>query len=319
MPAITVDSSPRRVWEPSSWVPLVRPLTPRTRIVEVSPSLVTRLTEGSVRLPADNTATVDEYETWSDGTPVSVNNQTQETDSEYSALAASLDVAISECNGSVCPKAGTACPFDATWTTLNRNTRCNSAADVLTLIAASERAAISLAQTPRIALRQWADIDTRREVRAFVRGGVLIGLCPRRTDRGERPDNDVDALTSAVEAWIRTEVHPRVEAHFGHRYVLDIYAAVSSSRLWIIDFATWGSPTDGILFDWQELARAPWMESTNGGRAQFRSADEGQAIRPADEMYYGLPLELRNPDAGAALAEAAIAIVQREGQQQEND
>ncbi len=318
MPSIiSAEATSLQIWEPSSWIPLVRSLTPRTRIVEVPAALVTRLTEGSVRVPPDSSGPVDEYETWSDGTPVATNNEPVETDPVYLALTTALDAAISECQGSVCPKAGTSCPFDASWASLNRNTQCSSASDVLTLIAASERAAVSLVQAPRIALRQWADIDTRREVRAFVRDGALIGLCPRKSERGERADDAVDALTSAIEEWIRTNVHPRVSNHFGSRYVVDVYAAASGNRLWIIDFAPWGAPTDAILFDWGELARAPWMEAPNGGHPQFRSADEGQAIRPAEEMYFGLPLELRNADAGAALAEAARAIVAREQQQDE--
>ena len=38
-----------------------------------------------------------------------------------------------------------------------------------------------------------------------------------------------------------------------NRYVLDLYVD-SQERVWIVDFNVWGSRTDGLLFDWEELS-----------------------------------------------------------------
>lgn len=50
-----------------------------------------------------------------------------------------------------------------------------------------------------------------------------------------------------------TYVHKKFAAGILHRYVLDLYVD-SQERSWIVDFNVWGSRTDGLLFDWEELS-----------------------------------------------------------------
>lgn len=295
-------------YEPYAWVQLVRPLTARTRFVTLPLTLVQELTTGTVRLRGEATMTTREDGEWSDGTPIARDDNRSEDDVEEIGVCAAIDAAISELRGAVCPKAARVCPYDACWATLTRSTRCESATEVLTLLQASERLTLALNGGECVlALRQWADLDVRQEYRAFVRDSVMVALCPRRSGRAI-DSGTMDEVADAAGAWICGRVIDRVAVALGPRFALDFYVDREGTH-WIVDFSPWRELTDPLLFSWEELDTAPWMAN---GRAQFRCLDEGSAIRPADEMYHGIPVELRNADAGAALAEAARQLHERE-------
>lgn len=314
------------VWEPACWTPLVRPMTARTRVIHLPAAFARSLASGPVRVLAPSADGDERDAVWADGTAVARDSEdeagepTDAADEHAAAEAealASIDAAISELRGAVCPKVGVACASDAGWATLSGSAKCTSAADTLTLLQASERATAALADATApvaLALRQWADMDARMEFRAFVARGRLVGLCPRRAARGAPGSDHMDRVADRVADWVGDEVHARVRGLFGERYVADVYVD-GRWRVWVVDFAPWGPPTDALLFSWEELGRAPWIPRV--GRAQFRLGDDGEAILPAEGMYHGVPLELRNPDAGVMLAEAARELVEREMDAQE--
>jgi len=339
MPSVSNGVRDVSRFDPSSWVPLVRPLTPKTRFITLAPHVVTQLTTGPVRIPSTEPSTSHVDDTWSDGTPIAEATEEEEDNEKLSpdveAVRCAIDEIISELNGAVCPKLGSRCPFDATWAMISRNTRCDSANDVLTLISASERAAPTTTATNGdtngtdgtnevpapmgngrevvLSLRQWANIDNRRELRCFIRHGTLTALCPRRWEQFSYADETINNIVADLTTWLRDTVHPRVSELFGLSYIVDVYAAAVSGTNWVIDFGGWRGDTDPLVFSWDELETAEWMNNeADGGRAEFRAVNEAGAIRPADDMYYGLPLELRNADSAQMLAEAAQSLVQQE-------
>lgn len=144
MPSVLDAERDGNRFDPSSWVPLVRPLTPRTRFVTLQPNVVRELTTGTVRVPSTQ-APPDVFDTWSDGTPIVEEQEDQNggdeqkvVSPEMQAVDSAVDEVIKELYGAVCPKLGRSCPFDATWVSLSRTMRCDSSDDVLTLISASE-------------------------------------------------------------------------------------------------------------------------------------------------------------------------------------
>lgn len=303
------------IFEPSSWVPRFRSVTPRTRFIDLPSDYLASLLTGAVYSGVeqeDGTGTVQTEIEWSDGSvdviPVAAQQETSPSGTE-----AAIEGFIAELGGEVCPKFGRTCPTDATWANFHRSTKCTTADDVLTLLKSSERV-MSRAEVGHgmtLALRKWADLDDRMEFRCFIRDDIVVGVAQRMVESSiEYEDDDMDRIVGQISSWFEVRVADRFDGP--RSYVMDVYID-RSERVWIIDFAAWGSGTDALLFEWEELEHAPWMESQN--RAQFRCACRHGAIRPSPRMYDGLPMELRNPEALASLAEAA----QRLTREQNND
>lgn len=304
-------------FEPSSWVSRFRSHTSRTRFVHLPSDFLSSVLTGAVYtspLPPGEAATQTEIE-WSDGTVDVVQAESPAPDAF--GIEAEIERRIAELGGAVCPKFGPTCPVDATWANFHRSTKCTSADDVLTLLKSSERvmAAAVPGRGTALALRKWADLDDRMEFRCFVRDDVLVAVCQRLVENTtEYADEDMDRIVRQIARWFERRVVDVFEGP--RRYVLDVYID-RGSAVWIIDFGRWGEPTDALLFAWEELEHASWMESQN--RAQFRCAYRHAAIRPSRRIYDGLPLELRSPETMASLAEAAQRLVTEEGNGDSDD
>lgn len=68
-----------------------------------------------------------------------------------------------------------------------------------------------------------------------------------------QPSDDNDhPLIEIIQKFFGRYVKKRFANGKLHRYVVDLYVD-SQERTWIVDFNTWGSRTDGLLFDWEEL------------------------------------------------------------------
>lgn len=305
-------------FRPSLWVSKFRSITARTRFVTLPSDFLANILSGAVytspEIPGE--AVTQTQIEWSDGTVDVVQTAAPDVTGEQSGIEGEIERYIAELGGAVCPKFGVTCPIDATWANFHRSTKCTSADDVLTLLKSSERvmSAITPGEGTVLALRKWADLDDRMEFRCFVGGDVLVGICQRIAESSiEYSDDDMDRIVNQISSWFELQV---VEVFEGPDwYVLDVYID-RSARIWIIDFAPWGDPTLSLLFEWEELEQALWMDSQN--RAQFRCAYRHAAIRPSRRMFDGIPLELRNPDALSSLAEAAQRLV-REAQDVSND
>jgi hypothetical protein len=69
-------------------------------------------------------------------------------------------------------------------------------------------------------------------------------------------------LICIIQKFFSKYVRNRFSGGHVHRYVLDLYVD-SQERAWILDFNVWGTRTDGLLFDWKELAElGPRMSNT---------------------------------------------------------
>lgn len=295
------------VFHPLSWVPLLRHVTPRTRFINLSAEYVSWLCTGSARITTDTQTIVE----WHDGTQTQEKEEETRMTKEMRVLEGEINVAIKELNGCVSPKLDTRAPVDGTWANLHRSTRCETGQDVVTLLQASERALHAVAGGATLALRQWADLDERMELRVFVRDGKVVGICQRREDVAlEYAEDEMDGLVRKIVSLYENVVRDRFQAR--KRFAMDVY--VGGGKVWVMDFAEWGV-CKALLFSWDELDEAKWMSI---GRAQFRSAVR-QGIRPGPEMFYGLPMELRDGGAMGDLIEAAQRLTQAQGPDMEDE
>lgn len=305
-----------RAFEPLHWTRRFRTVIPRTRFVSLPPRFVAALLDGGV-YAADPAPQLSVQ--WSDGTVDDVqSDEAAVGDADGRAeVAATIDAVIAQLGGEVSPKVGSRCPLDATWITFHRSTKCASAEEVLTLVKSSERVieALTAGSEAVLALRQWADIDQRMEFRCFVRDDVLVGVCQRTSDTSiEYDDADMDRVVDTLSRWF--ERHVRDVFDGPARYTMDVYID-RSWRTWLFDFSAWGHPTDALLFEWEDLESARWLDIQS--RAQFRCAYLHAAIRPAPEMYCGLPIELRNSEAVASLTDAARRLMEQQNAQSPED
>lgn len=309
-PELDVPERPSFLFEPSSWVPRFRSLTPRTRFVSLPADFLASVVTGAVYTPAEPSSGAAQTEIeWSDGSVDVVPADSAGSPDSY-GVEAEIESFIAELGGAVCPKFGATCPVDATWANFHRSTKCTSADDVLTLLKSSERvmSGVVAGQGTTLALRKWADLDDRMEFRCFVRDAVVVGVAQRTAESSvEYTDEDMDTIVGRISSWFEVRVSDRFDGP--DRYVTDAYID-RSSRVWVLDFSAWGGNTDALLFEWEELDHAPWMESQN--RAQFRCAYRQAAIRPSTRMYDGLPLELRDPDSITSLADAAQRLTREQ-------
>jgi hypothetical protein len=332
--------------EQQSWTRGLRAHTPRVEFLALPSAVAASLLAGTLTLP---TVAVPQPEddTWYDGTPVadaSADSDSSDSESgsapcppELAACVHAIDVSVRRLGGAVSPKLGGVSPSDATWVSFHRSTRCESASDVLTLIAASER--VMAAQhaadgTPVLALRTWLDgIDSMMEYRVFVRRGVVVGLSQRDIRVSSTlSQSEMDKVVDIVQAQFRDVARAAFCPHHAARehtsYTYDVFVD-RAWRAWIIDAAPWGGlghgesarederMTDALLFEWDELDAACWIDTAGdvAARAQFRVISSASSIRPAQAMYDGLPIELRNTDSTEALAEAAQRILKAQEEQ----
>lgn len=344
MPGLEARENAGNMFEPQAWVHRFGQCTPKTTTIEIPRSVLSVLHTGSLHIPKLSAPTPED-DTWYDGTAVVDDDVPQDTgldrdcDPELEALVAGLcceiEDAISLLGGEVVPKLGTVAPSDATWATFTRSLRCESASDVLTLIGASERA-MSIAESnppPTLALRSCLPaVEATGEFRVFVTRRAVVGLSQRdvgvASSFGQREmDRVVDCVLRQFQSVVR-DACASYETDDSGGYAYDVYVD-RQWRVWILDVAPWGPPTDDLLFSWDELRSAPWMTSgvtrdsdrqpsaesagavredaevVNVNRPQLRCVSSTSALRPAQSMYDAMPLELRNIDSGEALASAA--------------
>lgn len=319
-------------FEPRVWASRLGDHTPTTISLPLPPRLIAALFAGTLSVP--NVALPEaQDDTWFDGTPV-VEAEPGDAGSDVGAVeampvellellnstSAEIDRAIERLGGIAVPKLGHVAPSDATWVSFTRSLRCERATDVFALIGASERVmeVVDVSPPPALALRSCVPgIDSTMEYRVFVRSQEVVGLSQRNVRASSTLEQrDLDRVVEVVTAQFEDVVASALVDYApleGGGYTYDVFVS-SAWRVWILDVAPWGDPTDALLFSWAELEAAEWIEG-DGRRAQMRCVGAGSSIRPAQTMYDAMPVELRGTNSTEALAAAAqrLAELERSG------
>ncbi|KAL7448972.1 hypothetical protein ACHAWC_001079, partial [Mediolabrus comicus] len=114
-----------------------------------------------------------------------------------------------------------------------------------------------------LVLRKWCNLHPSMEFRCFIYDHELVAISQRH------PTKFYSHLQLSEEDYNNDEIHPTtliihsfyktyIQHRFAHgdisRYVMDVYVD-SQERTWIVDFNVWGTRTDSLLFDWDELMK----------------------------------------------------------------
>ncbi|KAI9772867.1 MAG: hypothetical protein M1840_008749 [Geoglossum simile] len=256
-----------------------RSITPKARIIPLTPAFLDYLHEDGIVLPDDN---AENNPHWSDGDSgiYSQDRDAEEDDDDDALLDPSvhfldlhiyIKTVIAELGGRVAPKLNWSAPKDATWMTGN-SMACRTPSDIYLLLKSSDfithdlehafddciddpsltetipRALADITYT--LVLRKYLELNPSLEFRCFVRDKTLIAIT-------QRDLNHYDFLFPMVDDF-RTLVQDFFASNLGSTFpdpsfVFDVYIPPPHKRVWLIDINPWAYRTDPLLFSWLEL------------------------------------------------------------------
>ncbi|KAL3693778.1 hypothetical protein R1sor_007429 [Riccia sorocarpa] len=223
------------------------------------------LPSSSEAMPVRTTVTCPElqsedYEHWDEE-----DDDDQEPDvPAFPELETEVKKSIEELGGAIFPKLNWTAPKDTTWIATSGSLRCNNFSEISLLLKASDSVTHDLLhafdscedQTKSrpdvvvLALRKWYDLRPELEFRAFVYGGLLVGISQREVT-GFYP-----SLADKVEDYeelIFDFFHEEIREQFHAKdYAFDCYLT-RDGKVKLVDFNTWKGSTLPLLFTWEEL------------------------------------------------------------------
>jgi len=236
----------------------------------------------------------------------------------FPELDAQIRAVIEDYGGAVFPKLNFSSPKDAAWLLPSSPSplRCMTPADVYVLLKSSDFVTHDLsaesvfegcvdngvvddggggvgggrAYKLELVLRKWFAIEPSREMRAFVRDGVLFGISQRDTNFYEFlnvPETQRKIVSSFVAYWT-AQVKPKWTGPTS--YTLDVLLTRDLTRFHIIDFNPYAPRTDALLFTYEELAAL--FAATAAATNTTTSAAPAPALRVIDSRAH--PAAARN-------------------------
>ena len=202
----------------------------------------------------------------------------------FPELNSQIEEAIQQLGGSVIPKLNWSSPKDATWVN-NGTLKCKTPGDVYLLLKSSDfcmhdvlHAVEDMSKVNyELVLRKWCNLHPSMEFRCFVWNREL-GMFVKMTCNENHPllliIHTVIFMLSTVaisqrqhtqhfpylpreRVIIRSQILDFFDTVMENRfpssnYVFDVYID-KKERVWLLDFNVWGSQTDPLLFEWEEL------------------------------------------------------------------
>jgi hypothetical protein len=177
----------------------------------------------------------------------------------FPQLNVQIEDAIQQLGGSVIPKLNWSCPKDATWVN-NGTLKCQTAGDVYLLLKSSDFCMHDILHAVdddtrtrvnfELVLRKWCNLHPSMEFRCFVWNRELVAISQRQhTQHFPHLPRDRVVIKSQILDFFDTVMEERFPSC---NYVFDVYIDIKE-RVWLLDFNVWGSQTDSLLFEWEEL------------------------------------------------------------------
>ncbi|VDN97981.1 unnamed protein product [Rodentolepis nana] len=215
---------------------------------------------------------------------------------------------IEDLNGEVFPKFNWSSPKDAAWINFGSTLKCTKASDVLVLLKASDFVGYDIykpffhctkpnekdsTHPIKLVLRQWYPIRPDGEFRCFIRSNHLVAICQRHYDSYYNfIETEKNNIKEAISKFFERNVKGRFPLE---NYVMDVYVNYkfkSSKCVILIDFNVYGPPTDGLLFEFDEVDKLPLDNDV-----EFRWQKD-KTLRSGVFSQYKLPIDLVDISAG---------------------
>ena len=180
---------------------------------------------------------------------------------------------IKELGGKVHPKLNWSAPKDATWISATNTMECTSPNEIYLLFKSSDFVTHDLEQAfdgctgaPReipyhlVLRKSIPSVITSMELRCFVRGRKILGICQRDLNHYDFLPSLVPTLQDLIEDFFEEKLR---NSFPDPNFVFDVYIPQPKerARVWLIDINPWAPRTDPLLFSWLELLTIEVPES----------------------------------------------------------
>ncbi|KAL8796061.1 MAG: hypothetical protein Q9195_001637 [Heterodermia aff. obscurata] len=271
------------------WHPRYRTLTPKARLIPLSPPFIDYLRADGIVLPAEDHELHSSTDNDSGIFSASTSPTASDSDSdsvepdpslEWLSIHQKIQETIQELKGCVHPKLNWSAPKDATWIAATNSMECRTANDVYLLLKSSDFITHDLEQAYdgceadadvtttteqipfHLVLRQTIPaLVTSLEFRCFVRGRELLGICQRDLNHYAFLPGLVPRLRGCIEGFFEDNLR---ESFPDDSFVFDVYVPPPHDRTWLIDINPWAPRTDPLLFSWLEVLQMRGSISEDG-------------------------------------------------------
>ena len=328
------------------WHAIYRSLTPKSRIVLLTPEFLAYLRADGIVLPADEQQTI----TLSDSEDEHEDDDDDDPTRRFAELHQAIKATIAELGGRVAPKLNWSAPKDAAFMSADNTLLCRTPGDIYLLLKSSDFVTHDLEHpfdgcidegVPApgseldpaniqyaLVLRKWFQINPAMEFRCFVRGRRLLAASQREPAHFEF----LHSLKRELLFCIREFFDENLKHTFpDDSFVFDVYIpmtdAAEKRKTWLVDINPFAPCTDPLLFSWAELLQLPGDgRQPRPAPAELRLVSRGdpEAYSFASPQYSTskLPREvvLAGLEGGEAIWEFAARwkdIIQRMEQQQQ--
>jgi len=267
-----------------------RSITPKARLIPLTPPFLSYLREDGIVLPSDNDSDFQPSLTDTDSGIFSAEDDSEDDEALLDPSVHFRDIhhkvkeTIAELGGKVAPKLNWSAPKDATWIAATNSMECRTPSDIYLLLKSSDfithdlehafedcvndneedlsdaSAENGTSQTTdtipyHLILRKYLpNLNPALEFRCFVRHRHLLCLCQR------------DLNHFAFLFPMREQLRSRIQTFFDEKlkysfpdenFVFDVYVPEPHTRVWLIDINPWAPCTDPLLFSWLEILTLP--------------------------------------------------------------
>ncbi|KAL4999096.1 cell division cycle protein [Aspergillus recurvatus] len=268
------------------WQPKYRALTPKSRIIPLTPSFVSYLHADGIVLPPENTPPTEDDDDFSD------DSDAEEVDpsKDWPEIHAQIKSTIAELDGKVTPKLNWSAPKDATWMAATNDLQCRTPNDIYLLLKSSDfithdlehpfddcvpdtsYSPAPISSPPEVkynlVLRKYVNFNPSLEFRCFVRNRVVLCICQRDQNHFDFLFDLRDMLRSRIQSFFDENLK---DSFPDSSFVFDVYIPAPHQRVWLIDINPWAERTDPLLFSWLEILR---MKDPVGIQEDDDSAEE---------------------------------------------
>ncbi|KAL4992876.1 cell division cycle protein [Aspergillus falconensis] len=253
------------------WQPRYRALTPKSRIIPLTPSFVSYLHADGIVLPPESTPPTDDDDDFSDDPDA---GEEIDPSKDWPEIHAQIKSTIAELDGKVTPKLNWSAPKDATWMAATNDLQCRTPNDIYLLLKSSDfithdlehpfddcvpdtsYSPAPISSPPEVqynlVLRKYVNLNPSLEFRCFVRNRVLLCICQRDQNYFDFLFDLRDILRSRIQSFFDGNLK---DSFPDSSFVFDVYIPAPHQRVWLIDINPWAGRTDPLLFSWLEILR----------------------------------------------------------------